>query len=404
MRDSVKTRLPASYSPAEESDIRTLAGPFCRITPDTGGGREAALKRLQSHSRFLEHCLQNGLAPLVYRNLKALGLEARLNDQVRDGLRMSYYRTLADNLRSFEDLREVALASVENRIPLLVLKGPTLVHLVYGDPAIRPMDDIDLLVHPEDILRLEEALRRLGYTPHPLYPDLFRRGKTVLDLHTDPINRSRIEARGAAVRLDIDALWRNALPLPDFPQLQMLGPSDQVLTLAVHAVKHGFQQDIWLVDIAECLDLLQTPREWDRLQVQTRTTGTTGILTLTLYMLRHRLQRELPPPAGEILGTFHPSPLERRLLDVATQPGMPQVLEPLLLMRSLEGTRQKVGCLFEMAFPRPEILSQVSGLNGPWTFWLSYPYRLAQLFGMAFHCAVQFGRQILNGMGHRPIL
>jgi hypothetical protein len=31
-------------------------------------------------------------------------------------------------------------------VPFLVLKGPALAHLVYGDPRTRPMRDVDLLI------------------------------------------------------------------------------------------------------------------------------------------------------------------------------------------------------------------------------------------------------------------
>ncbi len=392
--------------PAEYSDINILTGLLARVTAP-GEPRPhlaAVLCGTPSLSRFLDHCPQHGLAPLVYRNLKALGLHNSLDAQTLEGLKGAYYRVLADNLRLLGDLRETARESAEAGIPPLVLKGPALIHLVYRDPALRPMTDIDLLVRPSDRPRLQAVLKKLGYTPVPLYPDLFQRGKTVLDLHTEPVNRSRIEGRASALRLDIHALWRGALPLPDFPPLRMLGLEDQILTLCIHALKHGFQRKIWLVDIAGCLDLLQTEEEWKKLFQRHRKCGTTGILALTLYMVQDRLQRELPPPAGRFLAATRLPPLSRRLLQASSQPGMPQILEPLVLMQAIRGIRGKISYLLEAAFPRPEILAQVSGLNSPWTFWLSYPYRLVQLFGMACQSIFRLGRQILKRAGPAALI
>ena len=35
-------------------------------------------------------------------------------------------------------------------VPFLVLKGAALAHLVYGDPRLRPMRDVDLLIRKAD--------------------------------------------------------------------------------------------------------------------------------------------------------------------------------------------------------------------------------------------------------------
>ena len=380
--------------PPDKSDIEALSGLLARVGPKTPD-KDAllgCLERLSSQRSFLDYCTRHGMAPLVYRNLKRLGLKARIDDRIWASFERIYYRTLADNLQLFEALRTVAREADRHRIPLIVLKGPALVHLVYGDPGLRSMTDIDLLVRPPDVCRLKEIVTALGYTPVPLYPDLFQKGETVLDLHTDPINRSRIEARGSAIRLDQDRLWQSAHPLPGFDPLLMLGLTDQILTLSVHALKHGYQQNNWLVDIAGCIGRLQTEHDWKCLQQQARESGTSRILALTLFVLQNRLGEKLPTPASAMLKAFRPDLLERLLMDMALQPGTLQLLEPLTLLRTLKGTREKVTGLLEMAFPRPEVMAQISGLDGPRIFWLSYLHRLAQLVGMAGKYLLAAGR------------
>lgn len=48
-------------------------------------------------------------------------------------------------------------------IQVVLLKGAALAHLLYGDPALRAMADVDLLVDPRDGARAADVARQLGY-------------------------------------------------------------------------------------------------------------------------------------------------------------------------------------------------------------------------------------------------
>jgi hypothetical protein len=50
-------------------------------------------------------------------------------------------------------------------VPFLVLKGAALAHLVYGDPRLRPMRDVDLLIRKRDADRALDVLMRCGFKP-----------------------------------------------------------------------------------------------------------------------------------------------------------------------------------------------------------------------------------------------
>jgi hypothetical protein len=55
-------------------------------------------------------------------------------------------------------------------IPVVALKGVVLAVLVYSEPALRPMQDVDLLVRSGDLEAADAALRGLGYASHPSRP------------------------------------------------------------------------------------------------------------------------------------------------------------------------------------------------------------------------------------------
>lgn len=60
---------------------------------------------------------------------------------------------------------EHLVATLEARgIRALVLKGPVLAEELYGDPALRAYDDIDVLVMPDDLAEAVQVARSIGWT------------------------------------------------------------------------------------------------------------------------------------------------------------------------------------------------------------------------------------------------
>ena len=100
------------------------------------------------------------LIPLVYVNLKRLGVDDALLVQAKElhlfqwrSNQKLYHQTAGflDELRGLE-------------IPALVLKGVALAHLYYPDSAARPMDDLDVLVPEDKFFALCAHLLRNGWT------------------------------------------------------------------------------------------------------------------------------------------------------------------------------------------------------------------------------------------------
>ena len=343
---------------------------------------------------FLMHCRENGIAPLVYRGLEETGLTTQLPASVHGAFKRAYYRTLADNLERFSDLREIARVCADRQIDSVVLKGPALIQLLYSDPGLRPMDDLDLLVHPTDLPAFKQGLQGLGFQPVPLYPNLLTRGKTIVDLHTDPINRSRIAARGAAISLNLDALWEQTQPLPTFWPLRTLDLADQLITLAIHALKHGFRQTIWQVDLAACCERVTAQNRWPDVRLKATASRAPRVLSLAFYAVYRDLGAPFSPQTRCILATFPPPGWEKNLLELAKDPGLLHFLEPLVLFKTLEQPQAGVRLLLEMAFPRPEIMHQIMGREGPIPLWWAYFYRFFQLALMGLKClamAIRYG-------------
>jgi hypothetical protein len=141
------------------------------------------------------------------------------------------------------------------------LKGPTLSQELYGDPGRRASNDIDLLVHPEDLGRAVAAARTLGYRPP-----------------ADPVGSSGLPLLHFALVHEEDELpplelhWRIHWYERRFAQERLLPPTidplgewrpaaaDQLAALLLFYARDGFIDLRLATDIATWWDVSEIPR------------------------------------------------------------------------------------------------------------------------------------------------
>jgi hypothetical protein len=101
----------------------------------------------------------NRLLPLLSYNLDRLGLRTPHSDRLRGYRRQTWFRNQLQ-IKTFESiltsLRQIGLDSV-------ILKGIPLAFLFYPDSSIRPLYDIDVLVHRQEALRAIALLVEQGW-------------------------------------------------------------------------------------------------------------------------------------------------------------------------------------------------------------------------------------------------
>ncbi len=109
----------------------------------------------------------HGLGPLLYFHLKTA--EVGLPPEVKRELAGLYLRHRHANGVRAQVVAEILAAFQAEAIPALALKGFALAHLLYPEPGLRPMRDIDLLVKPAKARRAQALLAELGFSA-PLPP------------------------------------------------------------------------------------------------------------------------------------------------------------------------------------------------------------------------------------------
>ena len=179
------------------------------------------------------------------------------------------------NLRLMRVLERIAAKFNEADVPLLVLKGAALHLLLYTRLDERPMEDLDLLVHMEDLESAGnllttlgavrgEPLVREGFCPRFHYEVEFSFGAVYpvkIDLHVRPFRPLRYSRL-----VPPDALWTRAQCVR-VGRATILVPSveDMLIHLTAHAAIHGFSQRKWLRDIKLWIAARQNDIDWNRL-------------------------------------------------------------------------------------------------------------------------------------------
>jgi hypothetical protein len=101
------------------------------------------------------------LLPLLYVSLKAQGIKSPELLRFKGVYRHDWYR----NQLLVRNITPVLSTLEEAGIQTLLLKGAALIHGYYADYGVRPMGDLDLLVHPSDAWKTMEMLRAMGWVP-----------------------------------------------------------------------------------------------------------------------------------------------------------------------------------------------------------------------------------------------
>jgi hypothetical protein len=113
--------------------------------------------------RLVDMALREGVAGLLYKNLKKTGVLGYLGHQQIRRLQSAYYLTFRFNLSLIHDLKKILRRFNQRKIQVVLLKGIRLLHQTNQDIGLRPLTDIDLLVLPDTRDAVDGTLTGLGF-------------------------------------------------------------------------------------------------------------------------------------------------------------------------------------------------------------------------------------------------
>lgn len=262
--------------------------------------------------RVVELARYHGVVQLLYEGLEAVarksGTEFAVPETVLTQLSSIVQQKRMQNLAFTTELQELLERFETRGVRTLPFKGPVLSAAAYDDATVREYNDLDLLVHPEDITVAADILEERGYE--------WRRGTPRLDdaaLLGGPVTKAIVheyEMRGP--EFDVELRWRVgdaerpfSTPFSELwdrrdtvavggQPLPALAEPDRLLVLAFHGTKHRWYLLKWLCDFVAALEATET--DWRHVLARARETGVERNLLLGAELARNVFEYALPAP------------------------------------------------------------------------------------------------------------
>lgn len=259
--------------------------------------------------------------PQLYRNLHKHGVQDRLMRSFKEAFGRTYFQ----NHVLFDRGAAVVRSFHEAGIDTMLLKGSALISGYYEDPALRPMQDFDVLVPTKAARSAMAVLKRIGWraTYHA------RPEEQIAITHSvpfaDPTNH-QVDLHWHVLPdpwfADDTGFWSRSVPMEIRGiATRRLDSTDQLLHVCAHGVRTGEMAPIrW---IADAMTILRSPGvtiDWERLVAEAKSRRLVLPVTAGLTYLRNRFNAPVPDAIIATLGAVPVTALERMVYAVETSP------------------------------------------------------------------------------------
>ncbi len=184
---------------------------------------------------ILQQSQLHNIGPLLYNNLKQFSVP------IHKMLEGTYTYTAFHNMLYLKELDSIKKEFRGYGIKIIVLKGPALALDVYGNIALRPFVDVDILVKKDEMPQIKNILNVMGYLckdsefyeKYHFHLPCIKKGKInfLLELHWAFVDRFILN------RIDMNKVWHDT-------GAETLPHEINILYLLLHIEKHAFLNKI----------------------------------------------------------------------------------------------------------------------------------------------------------------
>jgi hypothetical protein len=289
-------------------------------TANISHGRKERISQLLAGTVDWKYLLElaefQGVAPLIAHDIINNGLSSQVPQTYLERLSQVYNNILYRNLLLSNELINVLSVFNQHGVATIALKGTMLAEQLYGNPALRTVVDIDILVKPEELSQASSLLLEMGYQQlapqqtkkHPFHEVYSKQAQFpfIIELHWD-LDDHRL------VAFPLQEIWHRAQTL----QIQggttmVLSPEDTLLFLSNHLIKQEYQFLRYLSDIAELLKKYDGVLDWDYIIESAHSWGIESAVYYSLRCSRELLGALVPVSA---IRELKPKAWRRWLLD-----------------------------------------------------------------------------------------
>jgi hypothetical protein len=311
--------------------------------------------------RLNEVIYREGLAGIVYQYLKSQKVPAAVLAEMKN-----YYQNIAaQNIIHLEALNRLEEVLSVEKIEVMTLKGASLLKSVYTSIGLRPMEDLDLMVRPENLACFTKLLQRRGYQQNQKLSNSFKKDHIVIDLHTHALNINRIRSRTTLFPEGMHPIWQSSVPWGTGHRwIRRPNDTDTILLLSQHYLKHYYSRLIWLEDIHRLIGTCDQKFLSDLID-RARQLKQTKSLAYTLYFLQKIYDTPLPVHSTAKALTDDISAIERFLLNPKKEERPSEILAVVMALFCIRGLKNRIWFGLENLFPRSEVMqNEFGGIMG----------------------------------------
>ncbi|MEO0796757.1 MAG: nucleotidyltransferase family protein [Verrucomicrobiota bacterium] len=211
--------------------------------------------------RWREHCEIDTadagmlrLLPLLYRRVKADGIDIPEFTRLKSKYRYTVYR----NNLTIHRLNGVVRALSDAQIPVILVKGVSLLVNYYRDIGLRPMNDWDISVPFDEYNRTCEILEARNFRPQIKVTESYRHVRSSQGWEDEDSFEIDLHWRclPGHIRKDLPMVW-NSVRKVSFRDLSVSTPSPEIdlAMVLIHGLEPNPTPPIrWVADAIEILD------------------------------------------------------------------------------------------------------------------------------------------------------
>jgi len=258
----------------------------------------------ESWGQLFAEARKQGVESYLYKQLSSLADEHRLEIPEREKLHRAYIITAAKNMIILHDAEAILRAFKNADIQTAGLKGIYLLEQVYADLGTRAMNDIDLLVHKQDLSECLEIMRGLGYQTSTYFdladanidtkhvPPMEKDNSTMVELHWTLLEEDE------PFTLEPEGIWARTMPANIANvDAHALGIEDLILHLSLHLTyQHFLKLGLrGLLDIALVIHKFQGSIDWQKMVSIAKSWGAERVTALTLKLVESGFRVPIHP-------------------------------------------------------------------------------------------------------------
>ncbi len=290
---------------------------YARMSPDSVEEQTSAALTID-WDRVLVIAADWDVEPVVLSNLSRL-FSSAMPEDVRSRVQLRETEVRGWAIAKSLVTAELAMSLESAGVQTIVLKGPTVGLLAYGDVSMRTFSDIDLLVRPDDLAATIMHLISRGYKRDydiSLEPTLkehlhaleFSDGKHKVEVHPALLPR----------HLHFDIGWSEIISRSQRlsignGEVSALASDQMLVFLCAHGAKHMWSGARWIADVANLIGRLSND-DVEGAERLSRRTHSRQLLSLGLRIAERELKCDVSMFSGFLSGANTPFDLNKTWL------------------------------------------------------------------------------------------